>query len=429
MRIEQKTTSVDGEGNTRIAYEIVIAPSYRPGQALEMEAQLQAEFNKMACLAMAQLLSTYDTCGEPITRGGIDYTSKGRSPATYQCCGGSITLERHVYQNSSGGRTYCPLEEHGRIVAEATPHFAKVTSSLYATQSGRAVLRHLKTTLQRSLSLDCLQSIASACGKAALAQEKARPYAYQTEPDRVEAIVALADATCTAIVDEGWKHVAAGAFVLLDGEGERLETIYLANAPEDSKTTFWQRMDQEAERLREHFPDVPWFGLCDGATDIQTWLEAHCDMVTLDFYHLSEYVAAAKPAFGEDAASQDEWYAGTLHDLKHSEGSAEKLLGQLKTKAQSNTQPAAFKEELLRIIGYMQRNLERMEYALLREEHLPIGSGVIEAACKTVVKQRSNLSGARWKRKGLQRVLALRSLWVSGNRLDQFWQRCALYGY
>ena len=145
---------MDNDGNTCIALEIIIAPSYQPGQALEMEARLQAEFNKMACQAMAQLLSTYDTCGEPITRGGVDYTTKGRSPATYQCAGGPFTLERHVYQSASGGRTWCPLEEHGRIIAGATPHFAKVASSLYATQSGRAVLRHLETTLQRSLSLN-----------------------------------------------------------------------------------------------------------------------------------------------------------------------------------------------------------------------------------------------------------------------------------
>lgn len=142
MRIEQQAARVDAAGNTRMAIEMVIAPSYLPGQALEMEAHLQAQFNQVACQAMAQLLSTYDTCGEPISRGGLDYTTKGRSPATYQC--------------ASGGRTYCPLEEHGRIIANATPHFAKIVSSLYATQSGRAVLRHLETALQRSLSLDCL---------------------------------------------------------------------------------------------------------------------------------------------------------------------------------------------------------------------------------------------------------------------------------
>jgi hypothetical protein len=396
---------------------------------MEMEAKLQADFNHIACQAMGQLLQTYDTCGEPISRGGIDYTSKGRSPATYQCCGGPISLERHVYQSSVGGRTCCPLEEHARIIESATPQFAKIASCLYATQSGRAVQRHLATTLQRNVSLDYLQSLSSACGKAALAQEKARPYAYQADPTKVEAIIALADSTCTAIVGEDWKHVAAGAFVLLDEQGERLETIYLANAPEDNKVTFWQRMEQEHQRLLLHFPEVPWFGLCDGAKDIQEWLEARCDMLTLDFYHLTEYIAAAKPAFGKDLAAQTKWYEQALHELKHDEGSAEKILGQIKTKARSNAQPAELREKLRGIIGYLERNLDRMEYALLRADNLPIGSGVIEAACKTVVKQRTNLSGARWKHKGLQRVLALRSLWLSSNRMEQFWQRCARFGY
>ena len=429
MHIEQHSTRIDPQGKTRIAFEIVMDTNYRPGQVQELEAKLQADFNTIACQAMGHLLRTYDTCGEPITRDRLDYTSKGRSPATYQCCGGSIEIERHIYQSSQGGRTICPLEDHARIIANATPNFAKVVSSKYATQSGRAVQRDLQFTLQRSISLDTVQTIADACGKAALAQEKARPYAYQADPSKVEAIVALADATCSAIVDEGWKHVTAGAFVLLDAEGERLETIYLANAPEDHKTTFWQRMEQETQRLKLHFPEVPWYGLCDGAKDIQAWLETHCDVLTLDFYHLSEYIAKAKAAFGKSLAVQDQWYAQALHDLKHNEGAAEKLLGQIKQKAQSNAQPEALKVELLSIIGYLERNLERMEYALLTDENLPIGSGIIEAACKTVVKQRSNLSGARWKHKGLQRVLALRSLWLSSNRMDQFWQRCAHFGY
>ena len=429
MHINQLPTRTDAEGNTRIAIEIVIAPSYQPGEALAMEAQLQSDFNNICCQAMGQLLSTYDTYGQPITRDGIDYTSKGRSPAVYQCCGGPLEIERHIYQSSKGGRTICPLEEHARIIAEATPQFAKVTSSLYAMQSGRAVQDTLHNTLQRTISLECVQNISGACGKAALAQEEARPYAYQADPAKVEAIIALADSTCTAIVDEGWKHVTAGAFVLLDDNGERLETIYLANAPEENKTTFWQRMDIEHQRLKEHFPEVPWYGLCDGAPDIQAWLEARCDVLTLDFYHLSEYIAKARPAFGHDEPAQEKWYSQALHDLKHNEGSAEKLLGQIKRKAQNEAQPAGLKAELQSIIGYLERNLERMEYALLSAENLPIGSGVIEAACKTVVKQRSNLSGARWKRKGLQRVLALRSLKLSSNRIDQFWERCAKFGY
>jgi hypothetical protein len=70
-----------------------------------------------------------------------------------------------------------------------------------------------------------------------------------------------------------------------------------------------------------------------------------------------------------------------------------------------------------------------MEYALVREEGLPIGSGIIEAACKCVVKERVCGSGMRWKRLALQGVLTLRSLDRSSDRWDQFWTRCATFGY
>jgi len=82
-----------------------------------------------------------------------------------------------------------------------------------------------------------------------------------------------------------------------------------------------------------------------------------------------------------------------------------------------------------RAIGYVECNLERMACALVRTQNMPIGSGFIEAGCKYIVKQRAGISGARWKRQGLQSVLSLRSLHESSNRWEQFWQQCASFGY
>lgn len=79
--------------------------------------------------------------------------------------------------------------------------------------------------------------------------------------------------------------------------------------------------------------------------------------------------------------------------------------------------------------GYLERNLERMEYAFVREEGLPIGSGIIEAACKCAVKVRVCGSGLRWERPALPGVLTLRSLDSGSDRRDQFGKRCATFGY
>ncbi len=61
-----------------------------------------------------------------------------------------------------------------------------------------------------------------------------------------------------------------------------------------------------------------------------------------------------------------------------------------------------------------------MTYAAFRERGLPIGSGPVEAACKTLVKTRLCRSGMRWSRKGGQRILDLRT-YVKSHRWDAFW--------
>ena len=61
-----------------------------------------------------------------------------------------------------------------------------------------------------------------------------------------------------------------------------------------------------------------------------------------------------------------------------------------------------------------------MRYADTQARHLPIGSGVVEATCKTLVTQRLKRSGMRWRRPGGQAILTLRAL-VQSSRFDQAW--------
>ena len=68
-----------------------------------------------------------------------------------------------------------------------------------------------------------------------------------------------------------------------------------------------------------------------------------------------------------------------------------------------------------------------MNYAEYRSKDLPIGSGVTEAACKTLIKQGLCRSGMRWKDKGASIVLALRCL-VQSERWEQFWHKINQYG-
>ena len=76
-------------------------------------------------------------------------------------------------------------------------------------------------------------------------------------------------------------------------------------------------------------------------------------------------------------------------------------------------------------IGYFNTNIERMRYQRFRSQGLFVGSGVIEAGCKTIAGLRLKQSGMRWTVRGANAIIALRCCTLSG-RWEQFWEaRCA----
>lgn len=84
---------------------------------------------------------------------------------------------------------------------------------------------------------------------------------------------------------------------------------------------------------------------------------------------------------------------------------------------------APLPEPVRQAIGYIFHNRRRMDYAMFRQQGYPIGSGMIESGCKTVVQSRMKQSGMRWSRSGAQAMLALRCLLLS-DRWDELGALC-----
>ena len=116
--------------------------------------------------------------------------------------------------------------------------------------------------------------------------------------------------------------------------------------------------------------------------------------------------------------------------LKHEPGGAERVLKQLKSLAKVRPW-AKDDEEVQRAITYFtnQSGARRMDYASRVQVNEPIGSGVTEAACKVIVKQRLCGSGMKWKEPGAAAVLSVRCLTYTTERWDQFWSRIDRYGF
>jgi hypothetical protein len=97
--------------------------------------------------------------------------------------------------------------------------------------------------------------------------------------------------------------------------------------------------------------------------------------------------------------------------------------------SQSQTHPQTIQDNLSAAVTYFQNHLHQMNYAFYCNQHYPIGSGVTEAACKTVIKQRLCCSGMRWKEAGAAVVLSLRTLVLTSTRWSQFWNKLDQYGF
>ena len=87
------------------------------------------------------------------------------------------------------------------------------------------------------------------------------------------------------------------------------------------------------------------------------------------------------------------------------------------------------KKTLKSVITYFTNNKKIMKYAKRTAANEPIGSGVTEAACKTIVKSRLCKSGQRWRERGCGVVLTLRALSYSDGHWDQFWNKVDQYGF
>ena len=86
------------------------------------------------------------------------------------------------------------------------------------------------------------------------------------------------------------------------------------------------------------------------------------------------------------------------------------------------------KEIVKSAITYFTNHLHQMDYHDYKKKHYPIGSGVIEAACKVIIKQRLCNSGMRWTDNGARTVLALRCFNKSDGMWEQFWNKINRYG-
>lgn len=399
------------------------------GSMLEQEDQIQAVLNEGGMLFTGEALKRFDTDGSPLVIGQSKWTSKGQEPKHYQSPYGEVKVARHVYQTCRGGATYCPLDRGARIVVSSTPRFAKQVANKYAQRGAPQVVSDLSENHGRKVTHAFVQNVCEAVGSVAQAKEEDWHYATPELDEAVASVALGIDGTCMLMCQDGYRETMVGNLSLYDAQGRRLHTTYVGATPEYGKATFKARMTREIEQIKQSYPAARVIGVADGAAENWTFLKAHTEAQVLDFYHASEYVAKAAKAVFAKKAEREPWLADRLHRLKHKQGAASRLIKEMEEFQQRPRLSKRAREELETSLTYFRNHKHQMNYARYQAKGWPIGSGVTEAACKTLVKQRLCESGMRWKEKGAAVVLSLRSLIRSTGRWQQFWQKIDQYGF
>jgi hypothetical protein len=401
------------------------------GSLLEMENTILDGCNELGCAATVEALKKFDTDGTAIKIGETKLTARSKDNQTYQTPYGSVKLERYVYQSSKGGKIFCPLEQNARIIRSATPKFAQQISHKYATMNAPSVCLDLKENHHRTIAHSYLQDVGDWVGS--IAQAKEEVWEYDTPPldEAITTVTISLDGAYILMREDGYREAMVGSISLYNVKGDRQHTVYIGEAPEYGKGTFFNRLEKEIARIKQQYPDAQYLGIADGSSSNWKFLERYTSNQLLDFFHVTEYLAkvayAAYPGKA-DKPKRTLWLEDRCQQLKNTSGSVKTIITEMETLARKTSLTKTIKENLLAAQTYFNNHSHMMNYAEHIQKNLPIGSGVTEAACKTLVKQRLCGSGMRWKNQGANVILSLRALIQSKGRWEQFWHKVDQYG-
>jgi hypothetical protein len=133
----------------------------------------------------------------------------------------------------------------------------------------------------------------------------------------------------------------------------------------------------------------------------------------LDFYHAAQHLWKGAAAWLDGRTSQARrWFVWARHRLRH--GMPDGVLADLTDALDVEGLPETARATLTTVRAYLERHREHIDYARYKELGLPLGSGMVESACKWLIQQRFKGVGMRWSENGFNHLLHLRLAWVNG---------------
>ena len=349
---------------------------------------------------------------------------------------------RYRYAHRESEPSIFPLESHLGLVAGVTPALADTIAHEMAdtgASQGR-VLEKLKCNHNVSLGPERLRKVTSAQAEA-LAPLRHQfqvaklvdllQQAHDSSGKRKPVMAVGRDGITVCHQPHGFYEVASvGTITVYDRSGKRLDTVYLARMPEslqgemsrqlkrlivdvlktcerplprlcyvtdagDNETAFFHNMLQHLRDPRDPTRRLKWIRI-------------------VDYYHAAERITTmATSLFGKGSGVGFAW-ARRMRKLLKKQNGPNRVLRSAAAVSKQQKMSKTRQQEFETAYNYIRSRTKYMQYATYSKRHFPIGSGVTEAACKTVFTQRLKLSGMRWKTATAQAILDLRTILLSG---------------
>jgi hypothetical protein len=322
------------------------------------------------------------------------------------------------------------MDRGAKLFKKSTPRLAKLISSKYSRMSAGNVTRDYEESRLIKLNRSWIQDLSSCVSDKMIELEQRWSYSISKAKLMETKVVGLSlDGTTTRIKSERYKETMCGTLSLYNSKGDRLHTIYLAVSPQKQKANFYNLLDREIALLKQKLPNATYVGIADGAKENWTYLGVHVsnkNQEILDYYHATEYLSKYAQTAIRGKHKKAKWYSKAKEILKEQKKGAEQILAEMKNTYQL-IKGDKKRETIQSCITYFENNLTKMDYISFLKKGYPIGSGVTEAACKTIVKQRLSSSGMIWTRHKADEVLIARALFYTDQRWEQFWKKFDRY--
>jgi hypothetical protein len=421
-----------------------------PQAAFDLEQRLQEETRELARASLEWAYNAVESTPVEELPTHVEFEAtlytRGyrKTPQTVATTFGKMRLWRVGYRptHKTGEPTLFPLAGQLGLVAGASPALAE-RAAFYQAEAGatqRRTLQRLKQVHDVNWGVKKLREVIDRVAQTMTAERHEVQVeqllhwlerAYSSTGNHKPVLSLGRDGICLGVPVRGgtsFEVASAGTVTVLNRRGKRLGTVYLACMPEAKQGTMSEQLSRLVEGVLQGWQG-PLPRLCyvtdagDNETSYyqkvlrrmrhpRTGERLHWTRV-LDYYHASERLwSMAEALFGSGPAAKG-WVRRMQKLLKKPKG-IRRVLNSASVLRSRQQLSRSSREAFGKAYNYLRARTKYMDYACYERWGLPRGSGVTEAACKTIYTQRLKLSGMRWQKSGAQTILNLRVLLLSG---------------